>query len=96
VGFFVCGMMGRFEYMHKKAIFILLLIIYSGDIRTQNFDELPLYISPGLQIGYHFGSNLYFSYQVTTGLYVDTPLSSWHHNRKKALLLQIQKQVQKR
>ena len=73
MGFFVCGMMGRFEYMHKKAIFILLLIIYSGDIRTQNFDELPLYISPGLQIGYHFGSNLYFSYQVTTGLYVDTP-----------------------
>ena len=60
--------MGRFEYMNRKAIFILLLIIYSGDIRTQNFDELPLYISPGLQIGYHFGSNLYFSYQLTTGI----------------------------
>ena len=67
MGFFVCGRMGRFEYMNRKAIFILLLIICSGDIRSQN-DEFSLYFSPGLQIGYHFGSNLYFSYQLTTGM----------------------------
>ena len=53
----------------KKLLFILLLIFFSTDIRSQ---ELSFYFSPGVQIGRASGGNTYFSYQLTLGM--DVPI----------------------
>ena len=48
------------------------MIICNANTRSEH-NELSIddiYFSPGLQIGYHFGSDFYFSYQLTTGLYI--------------------------
>jgi len=49
----------------KKLLFILLLIFFSTDIRSQ---ELSFYFSPGVQIGINSGGSTYFSYQLTLGM----------------------------
>ena len=52
----------------KKLLFILLLIFFSTDIRSQ---ELPFYFSPGVQIGKNSGGSTYFSYQLTLGMHIN-------------------------
>ena len=51
----------------KKLLFILLLIFFSTDIRSQG---LPFYFSFGVQIGINSGGNTYFSNQLTSCILV--------------------------
>ena len=56
----------------KKLLFILLLIFFSTDIRSQ---ELSFYFSPGVQIGINSGGSTYVSYQLTFGMPINTIVS---------------------
>ena len=72
----------------KKLLFILLLIFFSTDIRSQ---ELPFYFSFGVQIGINSGGNTYFSNQLTLGMHFNTinpifpgiTFGKRHYNYKK-------------
>ncbi len=71
----------------KKLLFILLLIFFSTDIRSQ---ELPFYFSPGVLIGINSGGSTYFSYQLTLGMHINQSIifpgitfGKRHYNYKK-------------